>query len=629
MTSLSSVVAPSRRRRRRVSLIQPPPETRPLRQRLVSYLGELRSMLAGVNRLIFAMDRRYAVYCWISETVAVIPRLATFVIGASIIGSLISTPQMSWTVVLLGIAGYAIYLSATTVVRVWAQERWRIFRDLLATHLELRRVEHLAGLDLGRLVDSSFIELTSLAMRRGFAAVEAVWNLETRLVGALVQLAVSASVLLYLDPLLGLLAAAIAIPNIAQRWLGEQKRREMDIAETFIRRQREETYNAITSPRTSAFMRLLKFTDGFLAQYRALTGILVGNVKVIAAFERRWSFIAGATTVVCIALLGLYFASGLVASKYSYVQIGAIAGSLQMVANALASFGWMVGAFENERRNYAYLEQFFAVRPLVDEAACQPVELTAPPRLTLDNVSFTYPGRTAQATIGVTTVIEPGEKVALVGPNGSGKTTLLRLLSRVYTPSEGVIRADGHDLAVMWQASWIDHMVMATQAPTLPGMEMARALTGKPPEAADERLLRRALQIANADEIVDGLPLGMKTWIGEEWPDGRGFSTGEHQRLALAATLHRLLDEKVFLAMFDEPTANCDAETKARFYDGITHAPEFAGKTVIVSLHDPLYLTFFDRVLQFEDGRLINDIRGKDEIHRYQDEISAALARDL
>ncbi|MFO1183358.1 MAG: ABC transporter ATP-binding protein [Bauldia sp.] len=604
----------------------------PRRSRLAALratVGEIAAMLKAVNAVVVEIDKRWAAYAVAAEAVAVIPRLGGFVIGASLLGSFVSSTRLTWPTVLLAIAGYAVYMAATTVIKGWAQERWRLFTDLLSTHLELRRVEHLARLDLGRLVDPAFIELTALAMRRGFAAIEGIFALETRMIGASVSLVVSAGVLAYLDPLLGLLAVLIAVPNIAQRWLSEKKRRELDLSETMVRRVREEAYSAITSPRTSAFMRLLRFTERFLADYRRLTGVLVGNVRTIAAFDRRWSMIAGGASVLAMVLLGLYFASGLVAGRYTIVELGAIAGSLQLVAGALSNFGSLIGAFAYERKNYAYLQAFFATKPLVEETDCAAVSFAATPRLTLDHVGFTYPGQSAPASIDVSTEIAPGDKIALVGPNGSGKTTLLRLLSRTYTPSSGEIRADATPLAKMLQASWIAHMVMATQAPTLPGMEIARAVTGEEPEKVDRARLDRALALANAADLVAGLPHGLATFIGEEWPNGRGFSTGEQQRLALAAALYRFLEPSVFVAMFDEPTANCDAETKAAFYEGITKAAEFSGKTVIVSLHDPLYLTFFDRVLQFESGRLIHDLRGKDEIQRYQDEIAKALAKDL
>ena len=103
--------------------------------------------------------------------------------------------------------------------------------------------------------------------------------------------------------------------------------------------------------------------------------------------------------------------------------------------------------------------------------------------------------------------------------------------------------------------------------------------------------------------VVIALPEGMKTWIGEDWPTGRGFSTGQMQRLALAGAFYRFLDPRIFIGIFDEPMANCDVETRTRFYRSIGKAPEFSRKTVLMSLHDPLYLQQFDRVVLLEVGQ--------------------------
>lgn len=129
--------------------------------------------------------------------------------------------------------------------------------------------------------------------------------------------------------------------------------------------------------------------------------------------------------------------------------------------------------------------------------------------------------------------------------------------------------------------------------------------------------------------MVTNLPEGIDTWIGEDWPTGRGFSTGQLQRLALAGVFYRFLDPRVFVGIFDEPMANCDVETRARFYQSISKAPEFSRKTIIMSLHDPLYLQHFDRVLLLENGKIAKDLRGHDEIVSYREQIAMTLAGDL
>lgn len=85
----------------------------------------------------------------------------------------------------------------------------------------------------------------------------------------------------------------------------------------------------------------------------------------------------------------------------------------------------------------------------------------------------------------------------------------------------------------------------------------------------------------------------------------------------------------MFVGVFDEPTANCDAEMKSRFYGALTNTPEFKDKTIVVCLHDPLYLPFFNRVIHVEDGRVVKDLRTTPEIEAYMKDIALSLSVDL
>ncbi len=596
---------------------------------VVCYLSELKAILATVNRQVWSIDPLYVAYSWIAEATSYLTSIAPFIFVVVGIGYVVETSEPSWNVVMWGIGIFAAYICVKSVVESWAHERRSIFDNLLSTHLKLLYVQHFTMLDLGRLVDPVFIKLARMAENRGRSSVRMLWESQKDLVGATVGVMVSIVALLTLDWVIGVLAIFMAAPTIAKRWFSEHKRRELDEMETLVHRQRNEVHDAIADPRVAVLTRLLKLTKHFFGRYSELTDVLKLNICILARFQRNWDLFVSLTMLVCVIVFGLYFSSRLVARHYSFTEIGVIIGSLRLITNAIQEFGWSFGRLGQERKDYQYLEDFFQTRPMVDESGCKPIVLTSAPTLELDGVEFAYPGQIKKVIEQLSLVIHPGQKVAFVGPNGCGKTTLLRLIARVYASSQGIILADQYDLAKVLQESWLEHTVMVTQAATLSGMEMVRAITGSELAKADQCRLAKALEFAGADAIVSELELGLNTWIGEEWPDGKGFSTGERQRLVLAAAFYRLLESDVFIALFDEPTANCDAETKARFYQAIAEAPEFSGKTVLVSLHDPLYLQFFDRVIQLDSGKVVNDLQGKDEIEAYRYNIGLALAKDL
>ena len=300
-----------------------------------------------------------------------------------------------------------------------------------------------------------------------------------------------------------------------------------------------------------------------------------------------------------------------------------------MLVSSVQHFGSSLALLEHLHLNYGYFTRMLATQPLVDESRAEDIELADTPELVVEDISFAYPSTGIPVIAGCSLMVRPGEKIALVGRNGSGKTTLLRLIAKVYLPAQGSIWIDGHEIRSVRQQSWLNHVLMATQELELPGMEAARALTGLVEGAIDRDRMGQALVFSGADDVVATLPDGMRTWIGEQWPAGRGFSTGQLQRLALAGAFYRFLDPRVFIGIFDEPMANCDVETRTRFYRSISKAPEFSRKTVLMSLHDPLYLQHFDRVLLLEGGAVAKDLRGHDEINNYRERIAMNLAGDL
>jgi len=594
-----------------------------------SLFREAKDTLVTVNRMVADIDPLYVRLTWAGSAVSSLRQLGLFTLVGGLLGHVMTNVTIDWTTVLAGIAAYLIYRLAMTAGTALLALRAKRFELAMWDTMEERMLAKLASLDLGRLVDPSFIELHRLAQRRGTGSIMRLWQSELSLVGAAVALGTGSLVLLGLDPIVGVLAVLTAGPMIVRDWLREAKRRELDEAETLTRRKKYEVEEAITSPRAGLRSRLWKLVAPYHAYFRELVGEVRDNALMVARFDRKWNLIVGLVEVVMLGILCGYFASALVEGRYTYLQLGAIGGSLSMLVSGVHSFGSSLTEIEHEHLDYGYLTRMLETRPLVEESGAKDIRLAATPELVVEEVSFAYPSTHIPVIVGCSLTVRPGEKVALVGRNGSGKTTLLRLITKVYLPDKGSIRIDGHEIRDVTQQSWLGHVLMATQDLELPGMEAARALTGLVAEAIDQDRMQRALVYAGADDVVAALPDGMRTWIGEQWPGGRGFSTGQMQRLALAGAFYRFLDPLVFVGIFDEPMANCDVETRTRFYQSISKAPDFSRKTILMSLHDPLYLQHFDRVVLLEGGAVAKDLNGHAEIVAYREHIAMTLAGDL
>ncbi|HET9730137.1 MAG TPA: ATP-binding cassette domain-containing protein, partial [Acidimicrobiia bacterium] len=191
--------------------------------------------------------------------------------------------------------------------------------------------------------------------------------------------------------------------------------------------------------------------------------------------------------------------------------------------------------------------------------------------------------------------IEPGETVALVGPSGAGKTTIAMLIARLHEAVEGAVRVDGHDVRDLTLESLNAAIGLVPQDPHLFHESIRANLAFARPEAT-EADMRRALERARIIELVDSLPFGVDTVVGER---GYRMSGGEKQRIAIA----RLLLKDPAIVILDEATSHLDSESEVAIQRAFADALE--GRTAIVIAHRLSTIVDADRIVVVEDGRIV------------------------
>lgn len=200
-----------------------------------------------------------------------------------------------------------------------------------------------------------------------------------------------------------------------------------------------------------------------------------------------------------------------------------------------------------------------------------------------------------EAVRGVDFSVAEGEIFALLGPNGAGKSTLLQLVARFHDVDEGAVRLGGVDVRDIDSEDLMARMSMVFQDVYLfEGTIEDNVRIGRPGATTEE--VRAAAVAASLDEVVDRLPDGWNTQVGE---GGAALSGGERQRVSIARAL--LKDAPVLL--LDEATSALDPESEAAVQDGLDRL--MAGRTVIMVAHRLSTVENADLIAFLEEGRIV------------------------
>lgn len=195
----------------------------------------------------------------------------------------------------------------------------------------------------------------------------------------------------------------------------------------------------------------------------------------------------------------------------------------------------------------------------------------------------------------VTFTASPGTVTALVGRSGAGKTTIISLLAQFYEPARGRILIDGEDLATAVLDSYRLQLGMVLQETFLFDGTIRENVTFSRPDATEEAL-HEACKIAHVDEFASRFPSGYDTVVGER---GVKLSGGQRQRIAIARAI--LVDPRILI--LDEATSSLDTESERLIQSGLAHLMH--GRTVFVIAHRLSTVRRADQILVVESGRIL------------------------
>ncbi len=526
-----------------------------------------------------------------------IAAVGAFIVDAVVAGqpSADPWPALSWVGVELGLI---IALAAVNRGQTVSQS---LLRAELGHRVNEMILEKALTLDLAQFEDSAFYDKLTRARRQASSRPLSLVNRTFSLVQQGITLTSYAVLLWTFSPWAVAVLVVAGLPAFFVetrfsgeafrlfKWRSPETRQQMYLETVLAREDHAKEVHLYGLGRTfldrySAIFKKVYAEDRSLTLRRGLWGFLVGLLSTLA-FYGAYAWIAASAV-------------------YGVITLGAMTMYLLVFKQGQGAFSSALttigGMYEDNlyiSLLYEYLEQAPPERP--DGGAV----LGPDPDdgLRFEDVSFTYPGAVEPALRGVSLHLRPGDKLALVGENGSGKTTLVKLMTRLYSPSQGRITLDGLDLQ-----AWDEDALRGRIGVLFQDFVRYQLTVGENIGVGDVRALDdRARQEAAAERalatpVIERLPEGLDTQLGRWFVGGQELSGGQWQKVALARLFMR---SDADLLVLDEPTSAMDAEAEASLFEEFRARTE--GRMAVVISHRFSTVRMADRILVLHRGEVV------------------------
>ena len=269
----------------------------------------------------------------------------------------------------------------------------------------------------------------------------------------------------------------------------------------------------------------------------------------------------------------------------------------QFMIQLFMPLGFLGFVFREIKGSMANIEKMFellALKPTVTDAPMAPALSVRSGEIVFEELRFAYnPDR--DILKGVSFVIRPGQKVAVVGDSGAGKSTLVKMLFRFYDPQGGRILIDGQNIRNVSQASLRRAIGIVPQDTVLFNDSIFENVRYGNPEASDAAV-DEAIRLAHLDTFISGLPEGTATLVGER---GLKLSGGERQRVSIARTILK----RPPILVFDEATSSLDSRSEQAILRALRAISE--DHTSLVIAHRLSTIVDADSIVVLHEGTVV------------------------
>ena len=305
------------------------------------------------------------------------------------------------------------------------------------------------------------------------------------------------------------------------------------------------------------------------------------------------SFLVQLNTIAII-VLGVYMIQD------THLTMGGLIAAVMLSSRAIAPMGQVASLaanFEQTKTAYQSLSKIMQMPVERPEGKKFVRRNSFEGKIEFKNVRFTYPDTTKGSLDRINFVIQPGEKVGIIGRNGSGKTTLQKIILGLYAPTEGSVLIDGIDINQIDPADLRRNIGYVPQDVVLFKGTVRENIVQKAPYVDDMQIIKAA-KVSGVDEYVNAHPLGFDMPVFER---GDCISGGQRQSIAVARAF--LLDSPIIL--LDEPTNSLDNTVESKLKANLK--VNTVNKTMILVTHRTSMLDLVDRLIVMDNGKILLD----------------------
>jgi len=486
------------------------------------------------------------------------------------------------------------------MVRIAADYSARRLEDELNLELNSLILNHAGELDVSFFEDPASQDVLFRARQNSAGNLLHFVASTLLVVSNLIQILSLLAIVVAIEPLVLVVIVVAALPYMRFQWHLTRNRYELERSRATKRRWTGYFVSALTDSHAIPEAKILDLAPMMTEKFRNLMTEFRDQDKRLLLRSWRgasmFSTFATSAIYVLFARVALRVLSG--SSTMGDLAIfGAAAARLRAVVEVEIQ---AAASLQEQVLNIADLREFLAATPRIAASAQEEPDLPLRGAIEFEHVSFTYGGAREPALQDISLVIQPGEKVAIVGENGSGKTTLVKLMVRFYDPTSGAVRIDGHDLRTLDPKHLHSQIAFVFQ-----NFGRYEASIGENISYGDWRKLggdaeqiARIGRMAGIDEMVAGLPAAYETKVGRQF-GGFDLSIGQWQRLAMARAFAR----DAAVVIMDEPTSNLDSKAE---YDLFTRCRALArGRTTVMISHRFSTVRIADRIIVMDKGRIV------------------------